>query len=101
MQIQLLSDLHLEIERSYKGPGKELYHFEFPKNAECLALLGDTGCTAHEELFDWLRGQMERFETILFVAGNHGKYIQLFSHIIRSLTHMRHRTLRMDCSKQQ
>ncbi|KIP04268.1 hypothetical protein PHLGIDRAFT_202135 [Phlebiopsis gigantea 11061_1 CR5-6] len=70
MQIQLLSDLHLEIER----PGKALYHFEIPKTAECLALLGDTGCTAHEALFDWLRVQVERFKAILFVAGNHEPY---------------------------
>ena len=72
MQIQVLSDLHLEIKRMYRGPGKEFYHYDFPKAADYLALLGDTGCTANEMMFDWLRAQVERFKTVLFVAGNHG-----------------------------
>lgn len=72
MQIQLLSDLHLEIERSSGDPGKKLYHYNFPAIAECLALLGDTGCTTDEGVFGWLRVQLTKYKVILFVAGNHG-----------------------------
>ncbi|KAA1478524.1 Ser/Thr protein phosphatase superfamily protein [Dentipellis sp. KUC8613] len=74
MKIQLLSDLHLECERSNAEPGKEFYHYEFPAAAEYLALLGDVGCTFQEEMFDWLRAQLPRFKRILFVPGNHEPY---------------------------
>ncbi|GJE99490.1 metallophosphatase domain-containing protein [Phanerochaete sordida] len=74
MQIQLLSDLHLERDRAHAEHSKESYHYDIPAAAPYLALLGDIGCTVHEELFDWLRAQLQRFEKVLYVAGNHEPY---------------------------
>lgn len=74
MKIQLLSDLHLECERPNAEPGKEFYHYELAVAAKHLALLGDIGCTSQEELFDWLRAQLPKFDKIFFVAGNHEPY---------------------------
>ena len=100
MQIQLLSDLHLEIERPYAGPGKEFYYYEFPAVAECLALLGDIGCTMDDRLFTWLRVQLQKFKTVLYVAGNHGMWTIGSEFRISSLTNgFRIRTLWIKCCK--
>ncbi|OBZ73205.1 hypothetical protein A0H81_06951 [Grifola frondosa] len=72
MQIQILSDLHLEIERQGSAPGREFYHYEIPVRAEHLALLGDIGWTIDDRLFEWLRVQLKLFKTVYFVSGNHG-----------------------------
>ena len=69
MQIQLLSDLHLEVNR----PEEPSYSYNFPAHAKVLALLGDIGCAVHDELFTWLRCQLQRFVLVFFVMGNHGK----------------------------
>ncbi|KAF7789628.1 hypothetical protein EIP86_000574 [Pleurotus ostreatoroseus] len=74
VQIQILSDLHLEIERPNAAPGQEFYHFDVPARAEILALLGDIGCTVHEQLFDWLKVQLRQFKTVIFLSGNHEPY---------------------------
>lgn len=74
MQIQILSDLHLEIERLTFSPEEESYTYDFPVKAEMLALLGDIGCTVHEQLFEWLKVQLKRFTHVFFVMGNHGMY---------------------------
>lgn len=75
MRLQFLSDLHLEIER---GAGEEgdggLYVFDFPVTGDALALLGDIGTTHDPRLFDWLRIQLQRFERVFYVAGNHEPY---------------------------
>lgn len=70
-QIQLLSDLHLEVERG----DQPLYVFDFPKCAPNLALLGDIGWTRDERLFTWLEEQLRRFERVFFVSGNHEPYV--------------------------
>jgi hypothetical protein len=64
---QLLSDLHLEVERGSTSP----YAFDFPVTALNLALLGDIGWTRDERLFEWLELQLSRFERVFFVIGNH------------------------------
>ncbi|KAH0579970.1 hypothetical protein H2248_002790 [Termitomyces sp. 'cryptogamus'] len=74
MQIQILSDLHLEIERPNSTPGREFYHYDIPVQAPHLALLGDIGWTIDDRLFEWLESQLKRFETIFFVSGNHEPY---------------------------
>ncbi|KDQ12100.1 hypothetical protein BOTBODRAFT_424301 [Botryobasidium botryosum FD-172 SS1] len=69
--IQILSDLHLEIE----SPGsEEFYQFEIPKRADILALLGDIGCTNDNRLFGWLEVQLKKFSKVIFVPGNHEPY---------------------------
>ncbi|KAI0375101.1 Ser/Thr protein phosphatase protein [Pilatotrama ljubarskyi] len=73
VRIQLLSDLHLEFPpppHVASGP----YQFDFPIQAEMLALLGDIGLTEDDRLFDWLRTQLKRFKIILFLSGNHEAY---------------------------
>lgn len=69
-RLQLLSDLHLEIERG----DTPLYTYDFPQTAPNLALLGDVGWTRDDRLFDWLDIQLARFERVFFVPGNHEPY---------------------------
>lgn len=74
--VQIVSDLHLEIDRGF---GTQLYEFELTPTAPVLALLGDIGCTAHEGLGRWLEAQLRKYEAILFVLGNHGTNFSLWS----------------------
>jgi len=71
VDVQLLSDLHLEIERG----SQPLYQYDFPASAENLALLGDIGWTRDERLFLWLEVQLSRFKRVFFVSGNHEPFI--------------------------
>ena len=73
MKIQILSDLHLEVERPAVVEGQEFYFYAIPVHAEHLALLGDIGWTIQDEMFEWLRSQLKLFKTVFFVSGNHGK----------------------------
>jgi len=70
-RIQLLSDLHLEIERG----SRPLYEYDFPAHAPNLALLGDIGWTRDSRLFEWLEAQLARFRRVFFVSGNHEPYV--------------------------
>ena len=77
MRIQLLSDLHLEVQRSPTTPDNDdSYTFDFPADpsADALALVGDVGTTDDERMFDWIRAQLARFKIIFFVPGNHEAY---------------------------
>lgn len=75
MKIQLMSDLHLEIER---GDELDYDKFEIPKAASTLVLLGDVGVVADGRLFPFLREQLKKFETLLYVLGNHESYRSSF-----------------------
>ncbi|OSD00193.1 Ser/Thr protein phosphatase superfamily protein, partial [Trametes coccinea BRFM310] len=90
IRIQLLSDLHLEVERPATGPESDgngdLYKFHFPASADHLALLGDIGMTIDDRLFAWIRKQLERFKTVFFVAGNHEPYWSTFEASYARLT---------------
>ncbi|CCM00741.1 uncharacterized protein FIBRA_02781 [Fibroporia radiculosa] len=74
MRIQIVSDLHLEIERQGSPAGQEFYFYDIPVKAEHLALLGDIGWSIDDRLFDWLRKQLELFKVVYFVSGNHEPY---------------------------
>lgn len=67
--IQILSDLHLEISRSYDL-------FDIEPRAPILALLGDIGTIEkHEtECLGFLTRQLRQFSAVLFVPGNHEAY---------------------------
>ncbi|KAF1348565.1 hypothetical protein BDV97DRAFT_297100 [Delphinella strobiligena] len=65
--IQILSDLHLENPVAYDM-------FEIPQTAPTLALIGDIGHVNDEGLFQFLRKQLQAFETVLFLLGNHEPY---------------------------
>jgi hypothetical protein len=78
INIQLLSDLHLEYDQPAPtgsvSDEREAYSYEIPVRAEYLALLGDSGCTCDERLFNWLDIQLNKFRIIFYINGNHGEY---------------------------
>lgn len=69
MDIQILSDLHLESPKAY-----DLYNI--PPKAPYLALLGDIGnVVAHkDDILIFLTRHLRQFKAILFVPGNHEAY---------------------------
>ena len=71
---QILSDLHLEIERVGAPLGKEFYYYEIQPAAPHLVLLGDIGWTVQDGLFAWFEQQLSRFQIVFFVPGNHEPY---------------------------
>lgn len=75
LRLQILSDLRLEIERAVASENQEIYHYDVPVKAPVLCLLGDIGWTAQRELFSWLKKQLDKFEEVIFVSGNHGKLL--------------------------
>jgi hypothetical protein len=77
MRIQILSDLHLEVERRGYPEGRKFYNYDIPVQAEYLALLGDVGCTVDDQLFEWLRAQLKHFKVLFYVMGNHGVFVTL------------------------
>ncbi|KAI1075921.1 hypothetical protein F5B20DRAFT_370025 [Whalleya microplaca] len=60
---QILSDLHLETHESYNLPIKQ--------TAPYLALLGDIGHVADDNLFKFLEKQLNRYWVVFFLLGNH------------------------------
>jgi hypothetical protein len=71
ISIQLLSDLHLEINRG-EGPDYEI--FRITPKADILALLGDIGTLNEDRLFRFLRQQTSQFSRVLYLPGNHEFY---------------------------
>ncbi|KAJ5113504.1 hypothetical protein N7456_002038 [Penicillium angulare] len=71
VSFQILSDLHLETHPSYDS-------YAFPQTAGNLALLGDIGHVANDQLFTFLETQLNRFSVVLFLLGNHEPYHMSF-----------------------
>ncbi|KAK6349087.1 hypothetical protein TWF730_009846 [Orbilia blumenaviensis] len=67
VQIQVVSDLHLESYFEY-----DLY--ELDPAAPYLALLGDIGNTRDPGLFNFIKRMLRQFEIVFYVAGNHEPY---------------------------
>jgi hypothetical protein len=70
VQFQLLSDLHLEtplIRPQYTT-------FKIPPRSRYLALLGDIGYATSPALFDFLQKQLQNFQIVFFLLGNHEPY---------------------------
>lgn len=69
MEIQILSDLHLESPKAYDI-------FDIVPRAPYLALLGDIGnIVAHkDDCLAFLTRQLKQFKAVLFVPGNHEAY---------------------------
>ena len=65
--MQIMSDLHLETHPSYSS-------FTFPQTAPYLALLGDIGHVADNQLFSFLESQLNRYSIVFFLLGNHDPY---------------------------
>ncbi|GJJ14520.1 hypothetical protein Clacol_008784 [Clathrus columnatus] len=70
MDLQLISDLHLEMGENENT----LYRYNLPQCAPDLALLGDIGCTKDPRLFEWLDLQLTRFKRVFFIMGHHEAY---------------------------
>ena len=73
LRIQIVSDIHIEFYK--RSSGKNL-DFLIEPQAPVLALLGDIGYACTDQLKDFLHSQADRFETVLFLAGNHEYYNQ-------------------------
>ena len=71
LKIQIASDLHIEF---YGGSDNIPYEDIIVPKAPVLALLGDIGLAYTESLRRFLHYQAGRFETVLFLAGNHEYY---------------------------
>ena len=69
MAVQILSDLHLEVNKGYDV-------FEITPKAPFLALLGDIGNVAKhkDDFLGFLTRQLEQFQAVFFVPGNHEAY---------------------------
>lgn len=65
-----MSDLHLETPKA--RPSYE--DFEIQPKCNCLALLGDIGNVSDPRLFDFFNRQLQQFETMLYLLGNHEAY---------------------------
>ncbi|KAG8887802.1 hypothetical protein FRB98_008984 [Tulasnella sp. 332] len=57
-----------------RGTSGVLYEFPIEPRADIIALLGDVGTVADPDFFSFLRGVLNDFKTVLFVAGNHEFY---------------------------
>ncbi|KAJ5361752.1 hypothetical protein N7541_002596 [Penicillium brevicompactum] len=67
MEIQILSDLHLETPTSYGL-------FEITPKAPHLALLGDIGIVKDTGFFPFIETQLSKFSVVYFLLGNHEPY---------------------------
>jgi hypothetical protein len=67
VSFQILSDLHVETHSSYGS-------FQFDQTASYLALLGDIGHIANDELFSFLEDQLARYSLVFYLLGNHDPY---------------------------
>lgn len=67
MDIQILSELHLESPKAYD-------FYELTPTAPHLALLGDIGCVCDPGYFTFLAKQLKQFRIVFHVIGNHEPY---------------------------
>ncbi|RAL09880.1 uncharacterized protein BO97DRAFT_407426 [Aspergillus homomorphus CBS 101889] len=72
IQLQVLSDLHLETPAAY-----DIY--DISPSAPYLALLGDIGYVRDEGFFLFLRKQLANFRIVFLVLGNHEAYHSTWS----------------------
>jgi len=69
LRIQIISDLHIECYDKWK-----ILNFLIEPQAPILALLDDIGHACSHQLRTFLHSQCDRFEHVLFLAGNHEYY---------------------------
>ena len=70
LRIQIASDLHIEYYESFDNVPPDI----IKPRAPVLALLGDIGLAFSDLLREFLFEQCNRFEQVLFLAGNHEFY---------------------------
>ena len=74
-QLQIMSDLHLETPKT--RPSYE--ELEIQPDCQCLALLGDIRNVSDPRLFEFFDRQLQQFETVLYLLGNHEPYGSTFT----------------------
>ncbi|KAF2490445.1 hypothetical protein BU16DRAFT_530931 [Lophium mytilinum] len=81
IQLQVMSDLHLET------PVTRPAYSQFVITPQCpnLALLGDIGNVVDPRLLEFLRAQLQHFELVFFLLGNHEPYDSNYSITIERL----------------
>lgn len=67
MELQILSDLHLESPKAYD-------FYEIKPVAPYLALLGDIGCVSDPAYLTFLSAQLAQFRIVFHLLGNHEPY---------------------------
>ncbi|KAL1872954.1 hypothetical protein Daus18300_004094 [Diaporthe australafricana] len=67
MELQILSDLHLESPKAYD-------FYEIKPTAPYLALLGDIGCVSDPAYLTFLSAQVAQFRIVFHLLGNHEPY---------------------------
>ena len=80
LTIQVASDLHLEFYDNFDDIPEDI----IVPSAPILALVGDIALTHTEVLKDFLYFQSQRFEKVLYVAGNH-EFYHTNSHSIKTV----------------
>lgn len=78
MDIQILSDLHLESPKAYD-------FYDITPTAPHLALLGDIGCVCEPSYFTFLGKQLKQFRIVFHVTGNHEPYGSNWATVIEQL----------------
>lgn len=78
---QIVSDLHLETPKSRPSYGE----FEIQPACSYLALLGDIGNVADPRLFEFVERQLQQFDVVFYVLGNHEPYGITYSEARKAL----------------
>lgn len=78
MDIQILSDLHLESPKAYDV-------YKITPSAPHLALLGDIGCVCDPGYLTFLSAQIKQFRIVFHVLGNHEPYGSSWQSTIQKL----------------
>lgn len=81
-QVQILSDLHLELGQQYSS-------YDFPASAPVLILGGDIGCLIdYDAYLNFLEKQTARFDRVFLVLGNHEFYGMTFEEGLDKAQHL-------------
>lgn len=78
MELQILSDLHLESPKAYD-------FYEIKPSAPHLALLGDIGCVSDPDYLTFLTTQLAKFRIVFHLLGNHEPYGSTWAATIKTL----------------
>ncbi|KKY39215.1 putative ser thr protein phosphatase [Diaporthe ampelina] len=78
MELQILSDLHLESPEAYD-------FYEIKPSALHLALLGDIGCVSDPGYLTFLTAQLAQFRVVFHLLENHEPYDSTWDATIKKL----------------
>lgn len=78
MELQILSDLHLESPKAYD-------FYEVKPSAPNLALLGDIGCVSDPAYLTFLTAQLAQFQIVFHLLGNHEPFGSTWDAAIETL----------------